>query len=456
MFLAVSGWPTMMSVAADPAQLCRIEVVDKQNGWPVPLVRLHTTNDEVLVTDNAGVAAFGLPEFMGRETWLEVSGDGYELPKDGFGNRGVRFVPKPGGSLRIEVERKIIAKRLGRLTGAGLFAESQQFGQFKDWRESGVAGSDTVQMTEYKGRLFWTWGDTGVFNYPLGIFDTSSATTPLKPLKAFQPPVALAYDYFRNKAGGIRGVAPMAGPGPTWVSAYARLKDRNAKEHLVCMYAKIPEMLTPGELGLAEWSDADAKFVPILQIWKKSSAHPKPPELYPDGHPAFWKDGTGKEWLYFGGPPKFRCPATYEAWKNPAAWESVRQPDELEAADGSGKAAIAAGAIAWSGYRKRWVLIFQQKFGKPSAFGEIWYAEGKTPAGPWGKAVKVLSHENYTFYNPQIDFQLTPADSPVLLFEGTYTAEFADHAVKTPRYNYNQMLYRLDLDDPALAPAQLR
>ena len=69
--------------------------------------------------------------------------------------------------------------------------------------------------------------------------------------------------------------------------------------------------------------------------------------------------------------------------------------------------------------------------------------------------MKVLSHENYTFYNPQIDFQLTPADSPVLLFEGTYTAEFADHPSKTPRYNYNQILYRLDLDDPALAPARV-
>ena len=48
----------------------------------------------------------------------------------------------------------------------------------------------------------------------------------------------------------------------------------------------------------------------------------------------------------------------------------------------------------------------------------------------------------------------TAADSPVLIFEGTYTAEFADRPPPTPRYNYNQMLYRLDLDDPALAPAQ--
>ena len=38
-----------------------------------------------------------------------------------------------------------------------------------------------------------------------------------------------------------------------------------------------------------------------------------------------------------------------------------------------------------------------------------------------------------------------------IVFEGTYTAEFADDARPTPGYNYNQILYRLDLDDPRLA-----
>ena len=94
-----------------------------------------------------------------------------------------------------------------------------------------------------------------------------------------------------------------------------------------------------------------------------------------------------------------------------------------------------------------------QALGKPSAFGELWYAEAAAPAGPCGKAVKILTHENYTFYNPRLHPEFTPKDSPILLFEGTYTADFADRPQITPRYNYNQVLYRLDLDDPALAPA---
>src|SRR5829696_6174187 len=108
-----------------PAHLCRIEVVDKQNGWPVPLVQLRTTHSATFVTDNAGVIALDAPELMGREVWFDVIGHGYEVPKDGFGLRGVRLKPEPGKKLKVEVNRTIVAKRLGQLTGSGLFAESQ-------------------------------------------------------------------------------------------------------------------------------------------------------------------------------------------------------------------------------------------------------------------------------------------------------------------------------------------
>ena len=67
--------------------------------------------------------------------------------------------------------------------------------------------------------------------------------------------------------------------------------------------------------------------------------------------------------------------------------------------------------------------------------------------------MKILSHDNYTFYNPRLHPEFTPADSPVLIFEGTYTAKFADRPPPTPRYDYNQILYRLDFDDPRLKAA---
>lgn len=431
----------------------RIEVVDQENGWPVPLVELSTTNDLKFVTDNAGIVAFDAPEFFGRETWIGVSSHGYELKADGFGNRGVRVTPTSGGKARIEIERKQIAKRLGRLTGAGIFAESQKLGEFARWQESGVCGSDTVQTATHQGKLFWLWGDTNLPHYPLGIFDTPVATTPLKPLVSLKPPTSIVFDYLKNEKGIPRGTITILGPGPVWLSGLASLPDGKGHEHLVATYAKIPEALKAGEIGLAEWNDETSRFDPVMTIWKRSAAEPEPPKLFPDGHAVITKDDQGQAWLYLNGPPNFKCPATYEAWKDRSQWRPVDRPKSFKTADG-GNIEVASASIAWNGFRKRWIMVLQQKFGKPSVFGEIWYLEGKSPEGPWGPAVKIATHANYTLYNVQIDSHLTSPNEPVLLFEGTYTTTFTDNKIKTPRYDYNQVLYRLDLNDPALKPAQ--
>ena len=190
---------------------CRIEVVEKGSGWPVPLVELRTTHQARFVTDNAGVIAFDLPELMGRETWFDVIGHGYEVPKDGFGSRGVRLTPKPGETLRVEVTRTIIAKRLGRITGGGLFAESQKTGRELDWPESAVLGCDSVQNAPHRGKLFWLWGDTTLPRYTLGIFDSTGAHSAMQPLASFEPPLRLKLDPFTDDKGAPRGIAKNAG-----------------------------------------------------------------------------------------------------------------------------------------------------------------------------------------------------------------------------------------------------
>jgi hypothetical protein len=440
-----------LAAAIEP---CRIEVVEPIAGWPVPLVELQTTHHMRFVTDNAGMIALDLPEVMGRDTWFDVTGHGYEVPKDGFGYRGVRLKPEPGKTLRVTVHRTIIAKRLGRLTGAGLFAESQKLGREPEWPESGVFGCDSVQTAVHRGKLYWAWGDTILPHYPLGIFDMSSATTAIQPLKSFEPPLRLTFDYFTDTTGTPRGVARMPGSGPTWVSAYVSLPDKTGAARLVGTYVKIKPPLEAYERGLCVWNDATSNFEPHRVLWKKSDAAPKPPPA-PDGHPLFWNDPQGKAWVLFGNPlPALRCPATFEAWQDASTWEVLQPPASLASARDGKAVKLHSGSVAWNAYRQRYVTVFMQAAGKPSAFGELWYAEAAAPTGPWGKAVKVLTHDNYTFYNPRLHPELTPADSPILLFEGTYTLQFARQPPPTPRYDYNQVLYRLDLDDPALAPAQ--
>ncbi len=87
---------SMHSLAVEPSGLFRIQVVDQENGWPVPAVELRTTHHVRLMSDNAGVIAFDLPELMNRSTWLSVEGEGYTVEPDGFGFRGVRVMPKAG------------------------------------------------------------------------------------------------------------------------------------------------------------------------------------------------------------------------------------------------------------------------------------------------------------------------------------------------------------------------
>ncbi len=456
LLIFVATWTSLLSADEATGALtpCRIEVVEKGSGWPVPLVELRTTHHVRFVTDNAGVIAFDLPELMGRETWFDVLGHGYEVPPDGFGMRGVRLKPESGKTLNVEVNRTIIAKRLGRVTGGGLFAESQKLGRELDWRESGVLGCDSVQNAVHRGRLFWLWGDTTLAQYPLGIFDGTSATTVVQPLSDFKPPLRLKLDYFTDSKGAPRGIAKLPGEGPTWVTGYVSLPDKTGAPRLVGAYLKVKPPMEGYQWGLCLWNEASSSFELLRVLWTRSEKSPKPPPL-PEGHPAFWKDAAGKEWVFFGNPlPTLRFPATFEAWQDSTTWEVLKPQESLTSAEDGRPVTPHSGSMAWNPWRKRWVTVFMQVLGKPSAFGELWYAEADAPTEPWGKAVKILSHENYTFYNPRIHPEFTTADSPILIFEGTFTQQFADRPAPTPRYDYNQILYRLDLDDPALKPVQ--
>lgn len=448
----------IVMLALQPAvarsEACRILVVEAKTGWPVPLVELRTTHLERFVTDNAGLIAFDSPELMGRETWFTVIGHGYEVPKDGFGYHGVRLKPEPGKTLKVEVNRTVPAQRMGRLTGAGLFAESQKLGEAALLEETGVLGCDSVQNAVFGGRLFWLWGDTTLAKYPLGVFDGTAATTPLQPLASLEPPLRLKYTYFTDAKGAPRGIAPLAGKGPTWLTGLATLKDREGTPHLVASYMKVQGMMDVYEWGQCVWNEEKSVFDPLHILWTRSASGPKAPRV-PEGHPVEWLDPEGRQWLLFGNPfPTLRCPATFEAWQNLSTWETLTPQKLLKAAKSGGDIQPHSGSIAWNPHRKRWVTVFMENDGHPSRFGELWYAESEAPIGPWGLAVKVVTHENYTFYNPRLHPEFTEKNSPYLCFEGTYTMQFADKPPPTARYDYNQILYRLDLDEPELAPAR--
>jgi hypothetical protein len=123
----------------------------------------------------------------------------------------------------------------------------------------------------------------------------------------------------------------------------------------------------------------------------------------------------------------------------------------------SGKLVKLHGAsVNWNAYRKRFVLIGLQNgdVTDPSPLGEVWYAEADDVSGPWRHAVKVASHPRYSIYNPVHHAFLDAEGGKVIYFQGTYSLEFSGNPLAPARYDYNQVMYRLDLSDTRLVPAQ--
>lgn len=476
--------PLLLAAAPKP---CAIEVTDAATGRGIPLVELRTTNHLRYVTDNAGVVAFDEPTLLGGEVFFSVNAPGYEVPKDGFGIAGVRLTPKAGVKLSLKLNRTNLAERMHRITGDGLFAESVKLGREVPFEKSGtnagVVGCDSVFVTPYRGDLFWVWGDTARASYPLGNFSTTAATTPIKldPEKGYQ------FTYFDDGKGFVKGVCPMPGPGPTWVESLLTLPGKDGKERLWAAWVKVDTKMAPQGRGLAVFDDAKKEFVRQTKV-------PVDTPVLPTGHTFKRTDGT-TEYVYFGNPfPLVRVAATeaaftdltkYEAFTCLKPGSTVAKP-EIDRDDkgraryewranappltpedeaklvkakvlaagearfqlrdkGGASLVMHRGSVNWNEYRKKWVMIATQIGGKESFLGEVWYAEGDAPTGPWSEAVKVASHPKVSFYNPAHHPFLDRDGGKTIYFEGTYTTTFSGNPDPTPRYEYNQLLYKLDL-----------
>jgi hypothetical protein len=118
----------------------------------------------------------------------------------------------------------------------------------------------------------------------------------------------------------------------------------------------------------------------------------------------------------------------------------------------TGKVVVAhGGSVYWNEYRHRWVMVCVESYGGTSFLGEVWFAEADTPLGPWMYGRKIVTHDKYSFYNPKQHPMFDKDGGRIIFFEGTYTTTFSGNPDPTPRYDYNQMMYQLDLSDTRLA-----
>ena len=489
---------------AAASEYFRISVQDAETGRGVPLVELRTVNEVRYYTDSNGIAAINDPELLGENVYFRVSSPGYDVPADGFGNRGTVLRVTPGGSAIVKIKRMNIAERLYRITGAGIYRDSVLTGQPVPLKEpllnGRVMGQDTVMAAVYGGKLVWFYGDTNRPSYPLGQFAISGATSPLPARGGLDPSRGIDLTYWVDPDGFSRPMIPIPNaPGPVWIGGLFTMQDQG-REHLFAHYAEIHRDSSPPESGLAEFSDTKAVFEPIR-------SYPKSDPLHPEGTP-FHVQNKHKDYIYFGMQQMGAFPLvrnipdlahiadskTYEAFTCLAPGARFEGPQtRLErAADGhllwAWKANTAAlgedeaeklvsagkmkqeevltqlrdletdkfvtshgGTVFWNSYRKRWIMITTQAFGSPSFLGEVWFAEADTPVGPWLYARKIATHDHYTFYNPAQHPFFDQDGGRLIYFEGTYVDTYSGVTDLVPRYNYNQLMYRVDLGDKRLA-----
>ncbi|RME90231.1 MAG: hypothetical protein D6766_13580, partial [Verrucomicrobia bacterium] len=267
------------------------------------------------------------------------------------------------------------------------------------------------------------------------------------------------------------------------------------RQRLVCHYAHMKSLGEMLDHGLAIYNDDKEEFERLAEMDMKHRW------CWPgQAHPVRHRE-NGVEYLHLGEVfPVVRVPAdlkhftdpeAYEAWSCLAdgstaneprvlrdaggrlQWRWTRQAPPVDAGlenrlierglirpeearftpvdvDTGRRIRLHRGSVAWNAWRQRWIVIANQ-LGGSSNLGEVWYAEARELTGPWHRAKKIVTHERYSFYNPVHHPFFDQADGRVIYFEGTYSHTFSGNDHPTPRYDYNQIMYRLDLGDPRLA-----
>lgn len=471
-----------------------VRVVDADTGRGVPLVQLTTAESANYWTDSGGIAVIEDPALQAQDVRFNIQSDGYLFEQTVQGKPGAVLHVQAGTHDELKIKRLNIAERLYRVTGADIYRDTLLAGLkapiAHPLLDSGVVGQDTNIATLYGDKIVWCWGDTDGLARFNG--NTTCATSELPNKGGLNPSVGVNLNYFTREDGFVRPMVPIEARGLVWIEGLFTAKDEQGRERLLATYTR-QEPGNPhqvAECGIVEFDDAAGVFRVIAHL-------PLPPH-HTSSHP-FHVDLNGKDYLYLY--PVQRVPNDWKSVLDPGSYESytcLKPGMKLDMADpqlerdDSGQLVCGwkhntewidsdrerelvnrglidkahanfplvdvdtgkpTGArpddVSWNAYRNKWVLL--SKTG-----GMVYYSEADQPTGPWVKAKAVLTQGPYRLYNVVEHPFLESGGGRIIYFEGTFTAKLSAAKVEVPDYNYNNLMYRLDLSDPRLEAVRVK
>lgn len=473
--------------AADAAGPFGIHIVDEASGRGVPLVTLETTDGTRFITDSAGWVAFDEPGVVGKRLFFKVAAPGYAVPGNALGLPGSVLDTRRGGTAEIKVMRASIAEWMYRTTGAGIYRDASRLGVEVPLPRPNLNGDivrhGAVQAAVFHDRVLWTWREATGLATPRAVPHAVGAFSDLPAKGGLDPVLGVHFDYVGAPANGPAGaLLHMTEAGAVRLDGLLTARDRDGAEHLLAHYTREDPAGRMAEHGIAEFNTTGRVFEPVMQLGEEFAWQ------CPHGHAVRVKE-EGVEHFYFGDPFLVtRVPASYEDVLNPSKYESLVADKETGApvwrcggeppltqnaeaaslaekggtkarsllrvtdvADGR-SVLVNGGTVRWNAWRKRWVMIASGTAGEAVAPSALWYAESLHARGPWKHAVRIADDSSHAL-EQACHHEFFDQDGGRLIYFEALLAPAAGVGA-TPRYDGNQMMFRLDLGDRRLEPAR--
>jgi hypothetical protein len=508
--LLLSWSLTALAQNASPSTYFKIKVIDKATGRGIPMVKVELESHNYTYTDSAGVVAFYEPGLMNRTNGFTFISHGYEL--DGgithplWDTKAVLLDSTAGTTATVEMNRINIAQRLYRCSGYGVYRDSVLLGESSPITyplvNAQMAGQDTIVNTIHNGEAFMIWGDTHTLQGNSNLKGTAARSYLPDAPGGIDPDDGFNLRYITKAGSNPPSVKKMVPdrPGLIWMRSLVSAKDDQGNDHLIASYQRKGSSVPENMYGLLEFNESTEEFEYIFEETQSDAENNR--RVFGYTSTSMKLNNGAMDHFYYHRYHLSRSATDYASVTNPATYEGFTclvPGEKMEGSstqvnrDGSGNLiwswqtltapvgigemddlesyglidaderwtrpvdvetgldfSMKRGPLMYNPYRQRYCMIMMEVGAERSLSTSYWYLEADTPQGPWVFGRRIVQHDDYTFYNPCLHPYLSKDNGREIFFEGTVTMSYTRRRIVTEGYNYNQMMYKLDLDDERL------